>query len=389
MFCRYINTMKSGFFRAGVFFLIFFLLHMVYPAIAQKPSSKNKIKKKAEIEKVFPEFQQESKWLNTKPLTKDFFTDKVTLVYFWDYTSINCIREMKALKAWAEYYRPYRFQILWVHAPEFSSAADLKNLQRALERFGISGPVLADNEFKMWDALEIKSWPTKLLVNEKGKVFWRQGGEGEYYGMEAQIRSALKVLDGGSVLPPAVYTENLRAYNPDECGEMSAETYLGYKKSNWWGAKIGNKQFFGEDETRLFKDKGSRAERGFFLEGLWKNHEDYLEHARANETLSDYAGILYQAREVYVVASTAGASSGSRVYVTRDGEPVPPGYQGPDLQVDEKGETYFIPADPKLYYLVQGEDSELHELKLWTVSKNVRFYSFAFSNYCLTDFEHR
>lgn len=376
--------MKNLFVRALILTLavVFLLPPFGY---AQKASSKNKPKKKIETAAVFPDFLKGTRWLNGKRPAQDFFEDKVTLVYFWDHMSINCIREMKILRNWMETYGPYRFQVLWVHAPEFSSSSDSGALRRAVARFGIRGPVLMDDHFKMWEALGVKAWPTKILVNDKREILARQGGEGEYYSMESKIRSALKTLDSNSVLPAATFTENLQRYNPEECGEMTSETYLGYKKSNWWGARLGNREWVTENETRIFKDQGDRAERGFFLQGLWANRAEFLEHARETKDLSDYAGLLYQAREVYTAAS---APKGARVYVTRDEEPVPEGYRGRDLEVDESGSTYFSPTHARLYYLIEGEDTDLHELKLRPASKNVQLYTVSFSNLCLSDFEH-
>lgn len=378
--------MKNGFSRWVICSLILLLAGFVSPeTFAQKSSIKSKSKKKTETLLQFPAFPKGSRWLNGKRPPKDFFADKVTLIYFWDHMSINCIREMKTLKSWADTYRAYRFQILWVHAPEFPSASDAAAVRRAASSFKIKGPVLMDDQFKLWDTLGVKAWPTKLLMNEKGQIVHRQGGEGEYYDMEAKIRSAIKSLDSGSVLPGAVFTENVQAYNPIDCGEMTAETYLGYKKANWWGARMGNREWVTENETRIFRDQGDRSERGFFLQGLWSNRAEFLEHARETKDLSDYAGLLYQAREVYTAAA---APRGSRVYVTRDEKPVPEGYRGQDLLADENGNTYFSPAFPRLYYLIRGEDTDLHELKLRPVSKNVQLYTFSFSNLCLAEFDH-
>ena len=354
----------------------------------QKKSSKVKTVKKKTAAEVFPDFPKKALWLGDVKPPENFFDEKITLVYFWDYSSINCIRELRTLKSWEAHYKPYRFQILWVHAPEFAAGADPENVKDAVKRFGIKGPVLLDHQFKLWDKLGVRAWPAKILLNEKKEIIYRKGGEGDHFFVEAKIRGALKGLDAGAVLPAAIFDNDEPSYDPQECGEMIGETYLGFKKASWMGAKIGNKQWLGPNETQLFRDTEERTERGFFLEGLWSNREEYLEHARQNEDLSDYVGLLYRGREAYVTAQAPGQEKGARVYVTRDENPVPVGYRGEDIEVDDTGETYFTPTRHRLYYLIKGEDTEIHELKLWTSVKGVRFYSFSFSNLCLSEFEH-
>lgn len=373
-------------------FLIFLAIALAFPQpaySAYKPFPKPpKAKKKIVVEESFPKFP-EGVWINTKPLTESYFKDKLTLVYFWDYTSINSIREIRSLQLWLEQYRPYGLQIFWIHAPEFASNADEKNLRDVLRKWDIRGPVFLDNQFKLWEALKVKSWPTKFLVNEQEKIIFSQVGEGRHADMEEKIRGGLLQRDPASVLPEPLFISDIDPYHPELCGVMSAETYLGYKRATWWGAKIANRQWVEENETLQFKDRGEREEKGFFAEGLWTSREDYLEHARKTEDLTDYIGLLYQGREVYAVLHTQGAEEPARVYMTRDEMPVPAKLRGKDVMADEEGETYFAVKEPRLYYLVANEDEETHELKLWTSGKGLAVHSFAFSNVCLADFEHR
>jgi hypothetical protein len=374
--------------NAGVLtFALAFLLACPSVNADEKSSKPRKPKKKLIVEEIFPKFP-EGEWLNTKPLTEKYFKNKLTLVYFWDYTSINSIRESKPIQLWLEQYRPYGLQILWIHAPEFAVSGEKKHLEAVLRNWKISEPVFLDNEFKLWELLKVKSWPTKFLIDDEGKIIFSQIGEGRYSDLEDKMRAALIKHDPASVLPEKLFMQDTDHYNPDLCGEMSSETYLGYKRANWWGAKMANRQFADENETLDFKDRGEREEKGFFAEGKWSNREDYLEHARDTQELMDYIGLLYQGKEVYgVLHATDGKDA--RVYVTRDEMPVPVEFRGRDIQEDEDGETYFTAKDPRLYYLVINENNDTHELKLWTSAKGLAIHSFSFSNTCLSEFDHR
>ncbi len=366
---------------------------LVVPAYAFKSGkSEGKASKKAvkeeKLEKA-PKFIKGT-WINSQPLTQKDFKNKVTLIYFWDYASINCIREIETIKSWASIYKNRGLNVIWVHAPEFKFAGDEALVRKAAERFGIEQPIFLDNDFKLWEAYNVKSWPTKILVNGEGKIADTFVGEENLYRAESKIRRLLKRQSPKSPLPGKLVREEQKRYT-ETCGAMSGETYVGYKRAEWWGASIANQKWVPRDKPFLFKDRGQRVERGFFINGLWENKEDDFQHARATPELTDYLGLIYMGAEVYSMVNQTGQKDifQPRVYVTRDEGPVPPEMRGKDLKEDNEGRTYFLIDEPRLYYLIANEDEEPHELRLWTRESGISIHSFAFSNQCLSDFEHR
>ncbi len=336
-----------------------------------------------------PKFPEAGQWLNSPALKNKDLKDKLSLIYFWDYTSINCIREIETVKKFHETYAAYGLQVLWIHSPEFNFVGQPNHVQNAVNRFGITGPVYLDNDFKFWDAYSIKSWPTKVLVNGDARIEKTFVGEENARKVENSIRRILREMNPGAGLPPRIIKRENRNYNSRSCGVMSGETYVGYKRANWWGATIANQKWVPQDKPVLFKDRGNRVERGFFLNGLWENREDDIRHARETSDLTDYLGLIYLGHEVYGMINTTDKARQARVYVTRDENPVPEEMRGKDLRVDANGGTYFSVDGPRLYYIIANEDPDPHELKLWTDSNDVSIHSFAFSNRCLSDFEHR
>lgn len=368
---------------------ICFLASVFFAGLADAKAAVKKPKKA-------PFFPSEGIWLNREPSGKNIFQQKITLVFFWDYTSINCLRELETLKNWYERYHPYGLEMIFVHAPEYEFAAQKENVTNALTRFEIPYPVYLDNDFKVWDAYGVISWPTKFLVDEKGVIVHTQVGEGYYAMTERSIRKALMKLDAGAVLPEPLAKEDQENYDSELCGQMTSETYLGYRQPSWWSGELANSDRRFPDQTRNYKDQGERVPHGFFAHGQWNNRADYFEHSRSTDKLSDYLGIVYSAHEVYAVLNRTialkpeGADpKGYRVYITRDDEPLPPAHRGPDVLEDEHGGTYVLVRESKLYYLVTGEDQAFHELKLWPQQKGIAINSFSFSNVCLSDFEHR
>jgi thiol-disulfide isomerase/thioredoxin len=362
---------------------------IVFPAYAFK-SAKTEVKAKpaeAELPKA-PKFPKGT-WLNSQPLDQKIFKDKATLIYFWDYSSINCIREMETIKSWEKIYRDQGFQVIWVHAPEFKLAGQPELVRKAAARFGITQPIFLDNDFKMWDAYGVRSWPTKVLINKEGKIAADFVGEENLFKTESKIRLLLKKIKAKTVLPARLVNKQQDLYG-EYCGVMSGETYVGYKRSDWWGASLANQKWVPRDKPMLFKDRGQRVERGFFLNGLWESKEDDVTHVRNTNELTDYLGLVYMGREVYTMVNheEAGNVPAPRVYVTRDNGPVPAEMRGTDLKEDEEGKTYFNIDGPRLYSLITNEDQDPHELRLWIQSPGISVHSFAFSNQCLSEFEH-
>lgn len=173
-----------------------------------------------------PEFEGLSDWINSEPLSKDDLKGKVVLIDFWTYSCINCIRTQPYLKDWYETYKDSGFEIVGMHAPEFSFERNPKNVREAVEKAGLEYPVALDNDFKTWNAFENRFWPGTYLIDKDGQVRRYHGGEGEYKQMEQAIRTLLRE-DGGTV--PSETTNALNGEVPVS-EKQTPETYLGTKR---------------------------------------------------------------------------------------------------------------------------------------------------------------
>ena len=80
----------------------------------------------------------ETDWINSKPLTAKQLKGKVVLVDFWTYSCINCLRALPYVRAWAEKYKDSGLVVIGVHTPEFQFEKNLPNVQKAIQKFGIT-----------------------------------------------------------------------------------------------------------------------------------------------------------------------------------------------------------------------------------------------------------
>ncbi len=87
--------------------------------------------------------------------------------------------------------------MIGVHTPEFPFERDAGNVADAIERDGLTYPVVQDNDYGTWNAFGNQYWPAKYLIDSSGEVRYVHFGEGDYDQTEDAIRSLL--AEGGPV----------------------------------------------------------------------------------------------------------------------------------------------------------------------------------------------
>ena len=118
--------------------------------------------------------------------------DKVILYDIWTYSCINCIRTLPHIISWDEKYRNEGLLIIGIHSPEFDFEKDPNNVKKAIEKFGITYPVVMDNEMKTWKAFENRYWPRKYIADHEGYIRYDHIGEGGYQETEKIIQQLLQ-----------------------------------------------------------------------------------------------------------------------------------------------------------------------------------------------------
>jgi thiol-disulfide isomerase/thioredoxin len=138
-----------------------------------------------------PGFTGADHWYNSPPLTPEALRGKVVLVEFWTRECINCIHVLPYIKALHDTYAGDGLVVIGVHTPEYDEERDPAALQGALRQFDITWPVVADNEYRIWNAYGNRYWPAIYLIDQNGHVVYRHYGEGNYEQTEQRIRQLL------------------------------------------------------------------------------------------------------------------------------------------------------------------------------------------------------
>jgi cytochrome c biogenesis protein CcdA/thiol-disulfide isomerase/thioredoxin len=307
---------------------------------------------------IAPELVGTQDWFNTpgdKPLSLRDLRGRVVLLDFWTYTCINCIRTLPYLKAWDEAYRDQGLTIIGVHTPEFPFEKDPDNVAAAIEQNGLRYPVVQDNDYATWGAYGNQYWPTKYLIDARGRVRYAHFGEGEYDETEKVIRELL--AEAGR--RPGAKMTHVAGEQPS-AQVTTPETYLGaWRAERFANGRIvlGTHRF--QAPTRLGPDQLAYG-------GTWRIRQ-YSAVAGRGASLD----LSFGARRVFLVLGSQGDAP-RRVRVLLDGKPITARAAGRDVHNGVATIT-----GQRLYRLVELPRAERHRLSL-ELAPGVSGYAFTF-----------
>jgi len=288
-----------------------------------------------------PELIGLENWINSEPiLSMEELRGKVVLVDFWTYSCINCIRTLPYIESWHEKYRDKGLVILGIHAPEFQFEQKLENVQKAVNDFGLTYPVVQDNDFKTWRAYNNRYWPAKYLIDQNGIVRYTHFGEGDYEETEQYIAELLDTqMAGGEVSAPEVDFSKIN----------TPETYIGLDR---------RESYVSDPEAELSANEWT-------LSGQFE--------ADGERAISTEAGAGIRMRFVATKANLVMGGSGSAT-VKIDGEIATTENGGADVtggQLTLDGERLYEVADFK------GE-SGTHEIEIIFNEPDVELFAWTF-----------
>lgn len=201
-----------------------------------------------------PEIAGLENWINSDEIQSlDELKGKVVLIDFWTYSCINCIRTLPSIQALHEEYADDGLVIIGVHAPEFAFEQKIQNVQNAVDEFGLTYPVVQDNDFATWRNFENRYWPAKYLIDKEGNVRYTHFGEGEYEETEMAVQELLN----------AKQDLTLADVDADRT-PRTPETYLGLSRRSAQyvtsGTDLATDEWlyegeWKEDEEKIYTDK--------------------------------------------------------------------------------------------------------------------------------------
>lgn len=322
------------------------------------------------VEGPLPAFDGAAKWFNTPngaPITRQQVEGKVTLVYFWTYSCINCIRTLPYLRAWADKYKDQGFTVIGVHTPEFAFEKNPDNVRRAIGEFKIGFPVALDSDFNIWRAFNNNYWPAAYFVDARGNIRHHQFGEGDYANSERVIQSLLAEAGRPATSRDVVIPDAQGAQAaPDLRNVRSGETYVGYSQASNFASPGGIRP----DASRAYSVGGTLPLNQWGLNGQWTVGAEQAMLDRADGSIR----YRFRARDLHLVLGPAADGRAVRFVVTIDGK-APGASHGADTDANGNGAI----TATRLYQLVrQAGDVGEHTFEIRFLDPGAQAYAFTF-----------
>jgi hypothetical protein len=254
--------------------------------------------------------------------------------------------------------------IIGIHSPEFEFEKDVKNVQMAVEKYGIKYPVVLDNEWQTWKAFENRYWPRKYIADHEGYIRYDHIGEGEYQETEKVIQQLLEERAASLGLSVASAEQLVDLEEFQHTTFRTPELYFGYKFASGRN-QLGNPEGFNPENDVTYTSPASLQQYYFYLDGTWKNLEGSMKLVSDNGRIK----ISYFAKEVNIVTANKGDLT-----ILLDGNKISQSYAGKD--VNRGGKLYT--SEPKLYNIVNSNSAEGHTLEIVVNSPGFEIYTLTF-----------
>ena len=308
-------------------------------------------------------------WFNSEPVLISAHRGRVILVEFWDYTCINCRREISYLKEWNRKYEEYGLIVIGVHTPKFPFGKNPEAVQKAIEELGITYPVVMDNEGSIASKYDSRTWPTIHLIDRHGFIRYQNTSDGNYTTTERVLQTLLYDAGADSDLP--LLMEPLR--EEDRAGAIcfrpTPELYAGYLRGS-----IGNVEGFSPESVVEYSDPDLYVDNRIYAVGNWLNDRNSLRHDDAE---NGQIILSYHALEVNAVLKPDGERN-LEVTVRQNDEFLNDENKGDDIRFDRDGRSFMVVSEPRLYNVIKNQRYGEHVLKMMTANEGFTVYSFNF-----------
>ena len=315
--------------------------------------------------KMAPELVGIADYINTSPEElQKAMEDKVVLYDIWTYSCVNCIRTLPYITAWDDRYSDQGLLIIGIHSPEFEFEKELKNVERAVEKYGIVYPVVLDNDMETWAAFENRYWPRKYIADHEGYIRYDHIGEGGYEESERVIQKLLAERSAALDIQVAYADDTVDIPAFEHTGRTTPEIYFGYKLALPSRNYLANSEGFNPENIVSYMIPEKATQDKFHMVGDWYNGKDGM------KLVSEEGGIFlpYYAREVNIVASNP-----ANLIIRLDGEIIPSEHAGSDV-IDGIVEV----NDARLYNIIDSPVAGVHYLEIITDSPGFEIFTFTF-----------
>jgi len=234
----------------------------------------------------------------------------------------------------------------------------------AIDKHGISYPVVLDNDMETWKAFDNRYWPRKYIADHEGYIRYDHIGEGGYQKTEKVIQQLLDERNTSLGIQMASAASLVDIEEFEHSMFKTPELYFGYKFAQNRN-QLGNEEGFQPGKTITYSESGKIDLQKLYPTGNWKNYEDSM------ELISDTGSIklLYNAKEVNIVTENS-----AELEIFLDGEPLPSEYSGNDMADN----NILHVTEPGLYNIINSDMSSTHLIEIKVEGEGFQIFTFTF-----------
>ena len=304
-------------------------------------------------------------YLNTSPeeLTKKI-EGKVVLYDIWTYSCVNCIRTLPFITSWDEKYSDQGLLIIGIHSPEFEFEKNPQNVKAAIEKYGISYPVVMDNDMKTWKAFENNYWPRKYIADHEGNIRYDHIGEGSYQETEKIIQQLLNERSMAMGLENISENKLVSIEEFEHTLFRTPELYFGYKFAQNRN-QLGSEEGFQPGRIVTYVEPTNTELNKFYPIGNWKNQEDSMELTESKGAIK----VLFDAKEVNIVTE-----NNAQLEIFLDGIPLTDEFAGSDIYSKNKINV----SNPGMYNIISSDTSISRIMEIKVEGKGFQVFTFTF-----------
>jgi thiol-disulfide isomerase/thioredoxin len=301
--------------------------------------------------------------ISSEELTKKM-ENKVILYDIWTYSCINCIRTLPFITSWDEKYSDQGLLIIGIHSPEFEFEKDPQNVKIAIKKYGITYPVVMDNNMETWKAFENNYWPRKYIADHEGNLRYDHIGEGSYQETEKIIQ---KLLDERSIALDIKNISENKLVIIEEFEHTlfrTPELYFGYKFAQNRN-QLGSNEGFQPEMIVKYSEPNNIELNKFYPIGNWKNHEDSMELTKSTGLIK----VSFDAKEVNIVTK-----NNAQLKIYLDGVPLTKKHAGSDIIFGNKMDV----SNAGMYNIINSETRIAHTMEIVIEGKGFQAFTFTF-----------
>jgi DNA-binding beta-propeller fold protein YncE len=167
-----------------------------------------------------PDFPPGAEWVGGGPLALADLRGKLVVLDFWTSGCVNCHHMLPRLRRLGRKYAR-ELVVIGVHAGKFPHERAAAAVAHAARRLNVGHPVVNDPDHRLRDAYAVRSWPTLMFIDPRGKVFGTHEGEATYDALDAAVASMIAQFDARGLIDrkPAVSVgASARRSDPDTVG---------------------------------------------------------------------------------------------------------------------------------------------------------------------------